>query len=160
MSLVLQAFGQKSKYQTNYNFDLTMVQNVKLGKLQSHYNSSWRDENVLTKFNSNPSNSCGDITLEITNVNLMVALQVKSGVTKNMSIHPLSATDIFIKISRHAIQQVLRYLGLGPATLQTLAKDEDQCNSVEGMNLWNSCHEDQIYLAWFPFQHRLFIARV
>ncbi len=47
-------------------------------QLRDHQSdSSWGDMNVCTHFHGNPSNSCQDLTLKSTNVDLMVALGLK-----------------------------------------------------------------------------------
>ncbi len=60
-------------------------------------NSFEGDMNACTKFHGNTSNSFKDIPLKATNINHMVALEEKSGITKVIGIHLLGAMNVFKK---------------------------------------------------------------
>lgn len=69
--LVLQVFGHKSQYWTNWKFDLTMALDEKLRyNINNIENEKIITINVFIKFYCNPFNSCPDTSLKTTNVAL------------------------------------------------------------------------------------------
>ncbi len=81
MLLVLWVFGHKLKHRIILNFDLMMALNVKtiLKFIKVSRLHILGTTHICTKFHCNPSNSCRDISLKNTNINLMVALEEMSG---------------------------------------------------------------------------------
>ncbi len=76
MGKVLQVFGN----QTNWIYDLMVAliekDHQRITKVITIHAKG--NINVGTKFHGSPSNSCWDISLKTTTVNLMVALEEKS----------------------------------------------------------------------------------
>lgn len=58
------------------------------------------DMNAFTKFSDNPSNSCGDISLKDVNMNLRVALEEKSMITKVSRTGPVRTMNVIHLIVR------------------------------------------------------------
>lgn len=67
---------------------------------------------VQTKYHGSPSHDCQNISLNIINVNLMVALKESQRMTKVMRIHPLGIMGICNKFNGQPTQRLLRHLSL------------------------------------------------
>lgn len=84
MSIFLQEFD------CELNFNLLLD---KMSKYQVIAVNLKGGRNLFNKFNGNPSNSCQDISLKTTNVNLMVAQKEKSG-NHQTTIYRLGTTKM------------------------------------------------------------------
>lgn len=105
MLLVLKVFGHKLKCWTDFKFDLMMVPDE---------NSVHPEEgvNVWTKFNGDPSNSCGDFSPKTINVNLMDALEERSGDQQSQTDSSSGHCEWWHKISYQISPRLRRYCRL------------------------------------------------